>query len=215
MDEPGHQALSIRLERALLDADRPRAAAALEAAHAQAGADAVDRVLVPALERIGTGWEEGRLALSQVYMAGRICEDLAEAILPRAATSRAAPGLIGIAVLEDHHVLGQRIVAATARAAGWPVEDLGHGLGAEALADLVTGRGIRVLLVSTLMLRAALQVQTLVRRLGFAKAPVRVVVGGAPFRIDRGLWHEVGADAMGVTAADALPLLERFTRELR
>jgi methanogenic corrinoid protein MtbC1 len=215
MDEPGHQALSIRLERALLDADGPGAAAALEAARAHEGPGAVDRVLVPALERIGTGWELGRLALSQVYMAGRICEDLAGTILPGALAYRAARGRIGIAVLEDHHALGGRIVAATARAAGWPVEDLGHGVGAEVLADLVAGRKIRVLLVSTLMLRAALQVGTLVRRLRSAGAPVRVLVGGAPFRVDRGLWREVGADAMGVTASDVLPLLEGYAEELR
>jgi methanogenic corrinoid protein MtbC1 len=78
----------------------------------------------------------------------------------------------------------------------------------------VTGRGLRVLLVSTLMLRAALQVRHLVRLLQSAGSPVRVVVGGAPFRLDPGLWKEVGADAMGFTASDALPLLERYVKEL-
>jgi methanogenic corrinoid protein MtbC1 len=215
MGEPDRQDLSVRLELALLDADRSAAAAALEAARLQQGPGAIDGVLVPALERIGTGWELGHLALSQVYMAGRLCEELAEAILPSAMASRAAPGLIGIAVLEDHHLLGQRIVAATARAAGWPVDDLGHGLSAEALAALVVRRGIRVLLVSTLMLRAALHVQRLVHLLRSSDPPVRVLVGGAPFRLDPGLWKEVGADAMGISASDALPLLERYAGELR
>lgn len=215
MGEPGRQDLSLRFERALLDADRPGAAAVLEAARAQEGPSAVDGVLVPALERIGMDWELGRLALSQVYLAGRMCEELAEEILPPAVTARAAPGAIGIAVLEDHHLLGQRIVAATARAAGWPIEDLGHGLDAETLAALVAGRGIRVLLVSTLMLRGALQVGPLVRRLRSANSTARVLVGGAPFRLDRGLWKEVGADAMGVTASDVLPLLERYAKETR
>jgi methanogenic corrinoid protein MtbC1 len=201
---------SVRFERALLDADRRAAGAALEAARAQAGASALDRVLVPALERIGSGWEEGRLALSQVYVAGRICEDLAETILPSARTPRTDAGALAIAVLEDHHVLGKRIVSAVVRAAGWPIEDLGHGLGAEALAARVAGSGTRLLLVSTLMLRAALRVRDLVRFLREAGSPARVVVGGAPFRIDPELWREVGADAMGATATDALRLVERF-----
>jgi methanogenic corrinoid protein MtbC1 len=204
---------SLRLEQALLDADRGRAAALLEAARARDAGGAVDRVLVPALERIGAGWEEGRLALSQVYMAGRICEDLAGAILPRAGPRSGSAARVAIAVLEDHHLLGKRIVVATLHAAGWAVEDLGHGMNAAALAARVVGSGIRVLLVSTLMLRAALHVRDLVRLLRATKAPVRVVVGGAPFRIDRELWKEVGADAMGVTATDALALVERYAEE--
>ncbi len=215
MGEPDRQDPSVRLEEALLDADRTAAAAVLEAARREQGHGAIDRVLVPALERIGQGWEQGRLALSQVYMAGRLCEELAEAILPSALASRAPPGTIGIAVLEDHHLLGQRIVTATARAAGWPVEDLGHGVGADELAAQVARRGLRVVMVSTLMLRAALQVRRLVEQLRSAGSTAHVLVGGAPFRLDPALWQEVGADAMGITATDALPLLERFAREVR
>lgn len=205
--------LSVRLERALLDADRRGAAEVLAIARAREGAGTVDRIVVPALERIGGDWEQGRLALSQVYMAGRICEDLADDLEPAAAAARMAPGALAIAVLEDHHLLGKRIVLATLRAAGWPVEDLGHGMSARELATRVAGSGIRVLLVSTLMLRAALHVRDLVRMLRAAPAPVRVLVGGAPFRIDRRLWREVDADAMGVTASDALALVEQHAAE--
>lgn len=205
--------LSVRLERALLDADRRGAAEVLAVARAREGAGTVDRIVVPALERIGGDWEQGRLALSQVYMAGRICEDLTDDLEPAAAASRMAPGALAIAVLEDHHLLGKRIVLATLRAAGWPVEDLGHGMSARELAARVAGSGIRVLLVSTLMLRAALHVRDLVGMLRAAQAPVRVLVGGAPFRIDRRLWREVDADAMGVTASDALALVERHAAE--
>lgn len=205
--------LSVRLERALLDADRRGAAEVLAIARAREGAGTVDRVVVPALERIGGYWEQGRLALSQVYMAGRICEDLADDLEPAAAAARMAPGALAIAVLEDHHLLGKRIVLATLRAAGWPVEDLGHGMSARELATRVAGSGIRVLLVSTLMLRAALHVRDLVRMLRAAPAPVRVLVGGAPFRIDRRLWREADADAMGVTASDALALVEQHAAE--
>jgi methanogenic corrinoid protein MtbC1 len=96
------------------------------------------------------------------------------------------------------------------RAAGWPLQYLGHGLTAEALAARAAADGVRVLLVSTLMLRAALQVRELVRALRAARAPARVVVGGAPFRIDPTLWREVGADAMGAKASDAPALVERW-----
>ena len=35
-----------------------------------------ERLIVPALEKIGHDWDSGRVALSQVYMSGRLCEDL-------------------------------------------------------------------------------------------------------------------------------------------
>ncbi len=36
----------------------------------------IETIAVPALERIGDDWEKGNLALSQIYMSGRICEEL-------------------------------------------------------------------------------------------------------------------------------------------
>jgi len=42
----------------------------------------VEQVVVPALEQIGDGWESGDVALSQIYMSGRICEKLVDTILP-------------------------------------------------------------------------------------------------------------------------------------
>ena len=41
----------------------------------------MEKLVVPALERIGAGWEQGRVALSQVYMSGRICEELVDTLL--------------------------------------------------------------------------------------------------------------------------------------
>jgi methanogenic corrinoid protein MtbC1 len=53
----------------------------------------VEQVVVPAVERIGAAWALGDVALSQVYMSGRICEELVEQVLPpsdpAASTSRA------------------------------------------------------------------------------------------------------------------------------
>ena len=43
---------------------------------------AVEQVVVPALEQIGVAWEAGNVSLSQVYMSGRFCEELVESVLP-------------------------------------------------------------------------------------------------------------------------------------
>lgn len=39
---------------------------------------ALDRLVIPALERIGRDREQGCIALPQVYMSGRVCAELGE-----------------------------------------------------------------------------------------------------------------------------------------
>jgi methanogenic corrinoid protein MtbC1 len=200
------------LREAFLDVDRVRARTLVEQALA-AGCrplDLADRCLVPVLEGIGTDWEEGRAALSQVYMAGRIAEDLVAALFP--APEQLRPGQPGVAValLEDFHNLGKRMVQLAVRAAGYPCVDYGR-VTAEQLVERILADRPRLVLVSTLMLRSALRVGEVKARLRAAGAEVPLCVGGAPFRFDPELWREVGADGFGADAAAAVRLVERFT----
>ncbi len=114
------------LERALLGMDRVAAARILTgepstpAHHAVPGIDGaaippiplarIDRLLVPVLRSIGVKWGSGRAALSQVYMAARIAEEIVERIDADARPVRTFSPRIGVAVLEDRHELGKRIV---------------------------------------------------------------------------------------------------------
>jgi methanogenic corrinoid protein MtbC1 len=44
--------------------------------------DVAELCLAPVLEQLGEAWENGHLALSQIYMASRISEELVERLLP-------------------------------------------------------------------------------------------------------------------------------------
>ncbi|MHB8763338.1 MAG: cobalamin B12-binding domain-containing protein [Deferrisomatales bacterium] len=144
-------------------------------------------------------------------MSGRICEQLVERYLPKAGVAlRDAPRL-GLAVFEDHHVLGKRIVHSMLRSAGHAVLDYGHGIGTEALVRKAEEDRLDLLLLSVLMLRSALRLRELVLALGKRGLPTRVAVGGAPFRFDAGLADEIGAHAFGTRASDALDIVARFS----
>jgi trimethylamine corrinoid protein len=172
-------------------------------------AQTAELLIVPALEEVGRRWETGSLSLAHVYMAGRICEEFADEFFGAGVsdTDRAVPS-VAIGALIDHHALGKRIVHSMLRAAGVPVLDYGQGLTPEAMAERAGKDAIRVLLVSCLMLPSALAVSRLRERLAaLAPTPPRVIVGGAPFRLDPDLWRKVGADAAGSNAADALRLV--------
>lgn len=173
----------------------------------------VDQVVVPALEQIGLAWEKGDVALSQVYMSGRICEELVEQVLPPSDPDRKHQPRSAIVVLCDYHMLGKRIVYSQMRASGFELFDYGR-MDVDELVERALADGIRVLLISVLMLPSALKVKQVCARLRAADVPIRIAVGGAPFLFDDKLWQEVGADAMGRNAAEAVSLVEGWMREM-
>lgn len=196
-----------QFREALLAVDRERARRLF--AEGLAGGlalDAVENMVVPALDAIGVGWEEGTVALSQVYMAGRICEELVQEALGAEKEQPERTPRVAVGVLEDFHFLGKRIVLSVLRAAGISVLDYGHITAEEAVRRPLED-GIGLLLLSTLMLPSALQVRRVTAGL---EGRVQVVVGGAPFRFDPELWREVGADGTGATSAHALRLVRRW-----
>jgi methanogenic corrinoid protein MtbC1 len=169
-------------------------------------------MIVPALEHIGAGWEDGTISLAQVYMCGCFCEEMVDTILPLADPSRTDYPPMAIAVLEDYHFLGLRIVYSALRASGFSLLNYGR-CDVEQLVNRVLADGIRLLLISTLMVPSALRVKAVRDRLQTAGHPIKIIVGGAPFRFDAQLWQEVGADAMGASAGEAVGILHRLAKE--
>ncbi len=175
--------------------------------------EAVEQVVVPALEMLGADWGAGRVALSQIYLSGRFCEELVERVLPPSDPERKHQPRSAIVVLSDYHMLGKRIVYAVMRASGFELFDYGRMDVDELVARVLADR-VRVLLISVLILPSALKVRQVCDQLKAAGAGTRVVVGGAPFLFDEQMWREVGADAMGRSAADAVSIVERWMGEM-
>lgn len=173
----------------------------------------VETLIVPALEEIGRRWEDGTVALSQVYMSGRICEEIVDAMLPPGDPQRIGQPKLAIAVFEDHHTLGKRIVFSVLRAGGYEITDYGHGVVADDLVQMVLRDNPQILLISTLMLPSALRAKEAIARIRNEHPKTRVIVGGAPFNFDPSLWQEVGADAMGRTATETLGIVNMFAQE--
>jgi methanogenic corrinoid protein MtbC1 len=180
----------------------------------QAGAfSVVEQLIVPALEQIGARWEHGTLSLAQVYMSGHICEEIVDTILPPEQHQRISHPPIAIAVLDDYHLLGKRMVYSSLRASGYEIRDFGR-VDVDTLVAHVLRERIAVLLISVLMLPSALRIKDLQQHLERAGHRPKIIVGGAPFRFDASLWQEIGADAMGKTAIDAVAHVGRLLGEL-
>lgn len=202
-------------EHALLSIDRNKAKSILTTTTAEVSPiQFVDGLVVPVLERIGEQWERDEVALSQVYVSGKICEELIDVILPASGQQRRSRPKIAIAVLQDYHALGKRIVYSMLRAYGFELADYGCGMTVEDLARRTAEDKIEILLVSVLMMRSALRVKDLRKALHEIGANPKIVVGGAPFRLNERLWQQVDADAMGKNAADAIDIVSEMVKEV-
>lgn len=170
----------------------------------------VEGIIVPALQRIGEDWSMGIVSLSQVYMSGIICGNILDTIaIPISETKKIQPK-IAIAVFEDFHTLGKSILCSFLRASGYEVTDYGHGLTVSDTVNRTIRDNIEVLMLSTLMLPAALRIGAMKDALADRNFRGKLVVGGAPFNFDTELYKEVGADYMGRNVSEAIDIIKEI-----
>ncbi len=199
-------------EIALLSIDRIGAKKIFQsAAGNRESVELIDMLIVPVLESIGEKWEKNTVALSQVYMSGKICEELINTILPTESLNIMNHPKMAIMVFEDYHILGKKIVYSVIKASGCHLADWEQGMEIPEIVKKVEEEQVDILLISTLMLSSALRIKTLIENFRNKNLPVKVIVGGAPFRFDKQLWKEIGADACGTSASEAIGIVKRFT----
>lgn len=207
LSETSGSALRKAFQNALMRSSRPDAEHVLEQMLVQdLPPGSIEKMVVAVLEDIGADWETGKAALSQIYMSGIICEEIMASIFPQAPGGGGVPGQCAIALLNDHHTLGKRIVLSALRASGFDIQDWGQ-MAQEPLVAKTLESGIEVLLISTLMLSSAIKVKDLKIELEEKGFKGKLMVGGAPFRLDKRLWEDVGADATADNAMDSIRVL--------
>ena len=97
-------------ENALLSLDRLKIKEILSSSSGNDFMSTLESIVVPAMEDIGNKWEKGEVALSQIYMSGRVCEEVVDQLIPITNTTREDDPHLAIVVYKDYHILGKRIV---------------------------------------------------------------------------------------------------------
>ncbi|WP_457558446.1 cobalamin B12-binding domain-containing protein [Candidatus Harpocratesius sp.] len=178
------------------------------------------RIIHSVMESIGEKWEQEKIALSQVYMAGKLIEMEIELQLK----NREYDNIINnqkwqkkvyTCVYEDYHALGLLILNSTLRIAGFQVENLGIGLTEEELCNLVSSKQITLLLISTLMLASAKHLKTTIQSLRKINPNIKILVGGAPFNLQPDLWIQIGADGSGISPYSIIPILDQHFQSIQ
>lgn len=174
--------------------------------------EVINLFIFPILEQIGKLWEEGKVALSQVYMSGRLCEDyIAESF--KGKQEKVDFPKIGLAVLEDHHPLGIFIIDSLLKSYGIKPIKYEIGIRVEELIQKILEDRIEILIISTLMLRSALKIKDLTAELNKQGTTLKIIVGGAPFNFDDQLWKKVNADTYGKNAFETMKLIKQVMED--
>lgn len=95
-------------------------------------------VLAPALEQVGTLWERGAVSVAHEHFAAQVTSGVLGALAPRMRVPPRGGRLAVVTCTEgEQHALGVQMVGEFLESAAWEVLQLGAGLPAEDLFDLV------------------------------------------------------------------------------
>jgi len=174
-------------------------------------------VLEACLRVVGTLWETNEMDISEEHYFSEATESLMARLRPYLA---AGPEKKGTAVLTaagaEAHLIGIQMVGDLLPEIGWTPYYLGGNIPIEHVHRAVSREDAGILAVSATM---PAHVDSVVHMIEYVRAhrrrsarvPFFVIVGGAPFNMDPGLWKRVGADGAARNCVETLQLVERLT----
>ncbi len=170
--------------------------------------EGVEKGLVPGIQQVGEDFGAGVIFLPELTMAAKAMKAgvaiLDEEIEARGVARKSLGKVVIGTVKGDIHDIGKSLVAALLQANGYDVVDLGVDVANDAFIAAVDDHGADVLGMSSLLTLPLLQMGKVIEKLDQAgmRRKVKVVVGGCP--ITQGFADEIGADAVGFDAQDAV-----------
>jgi len=209
------------LASAVFEGDRERARKAAEAAIASGlpPMSVLNDGLVVAMRTIGEKWKAQEIFLPEVLMAVEAWKASMAVIGPKLSAENRAEARRGVVVIGtvkgDIHEIGKNIVAALLSTAGFEVHDLGTDLPASVFVTEAERLGADIIASSALMTTTMPHQRDVVEYLETKgkRNDFYYLIGGAPVSPE---WaQEIGADAYGKTAEDAVRVALDFAKTRR
>jgi 5-methyltetrahydrofolate--homocysteine methyltransferase len=161
--------------------------------------DLVENELLPALDKVGKGFETGKLFLPQLLMSAEAAKAAFGKIKEKLPPGAGGKGPFVLATVQgDIHDIGKNIVGLLLENYGYTVIDLGKDVPPEKVLEAVTTHHAPLAGLSALMTTTVPAMEATVKLLR-EKAPwCKIVVGGAVLTEDYA--RDIGADAYGKDA---------------
>ena len=143
----------------------------------------VEGHLIPALDKVGEGYEQGKVFLPQLLSAAQAAQSVFEVIRASIAQKGGAPvkkGSLVIATVKgDIHDIRKNIVKTVLENYGYEVIDLGRDVPPETVLRTVEEQHIRLVGLSALMTTTLPAMEETIRLLRTLPRPPAIMVGGA------------------------------------
>lgn len=164
--------------------------------------------LIPALDEVGTLFDQGRYFLPQLMAAAEAARagfDTVRALMPAADIE--PKGAICLATVKgDIHDIGKNIVKMLLENYGYTVYDLGRDVEAQRIVDTVRERGIGLVGLSALMTTTVKNMEATIGLLHREAPDAKIVVGGAVLTPEYAA--SIGADYYAKDAAETARIAE-------
>ena len=176
--------------------------------------EGVEKGLVPGIRQVGEDFGTGAIFLPELTMAAKVMKAgvaILDERIKTSGTKRVTYGKVVIGTVKgDIHDIGKSLVAALLQANGYDVIDLGVDVDNDAFIAAATENGADVLGMSSLLTLPLLQMGKVIEKLEEVgmRDRLKVVVGGCP--ITQEFADEIGADAVGFDAQDAVVKVDRL-----
>jgi corrinoid protein of di/trimethylamine methyltransferase len=174
--------------------------------------EAIEKGLGQGIIQVGDDFGEGRCFLPELIMAADVMKDgvaiLDERIKAEGRTRKSLGKIVIGTVKGDIHDIGKSVVAAVLQANGYDVVDLGIDVDKERFVKAVEEHDADCLGMSSLLTLAIQEMGTVIEKLKDEglRDKIKVIVGGCP--VTQEFADEIGADAVGFDAADAVRKME-------
>jgi 5-methyltetrahydrofolate--homocysteine methyltransferase len=168
--------------------------------------DLINAELIPALDKVGKGFEKGTVFLPQLLMsadAAKAAFDVIKQYYAENGTKGESKGTVVMATVKgDIHDIGKNIVKVLLENYDYTVIDLGKDVAPETIVDTVLEHNIKLVGLSALMTTTVVSMEETIKQLR-EKAPFcKVVVGGAVLTQEYA--DKIGADRYSPQAMDTV-----------
>lgn len=177
--------------------------------------DIINLYLIPALDIVGKGFEDGTIFLPQLLMsadAAKAAFDEIKASIPAEANGSEKKNKVVIATVKgDIHDIGKNIVKVLLENYGFDVIDLGKDVDPEIIVDTAIKEKVKLVGLSALMTTTVVNMEETIRLLRKRYPECKVMVGGAVMTQDYA--DRIGADSYAKDAMGAVRYAERLFSE--
>jgi 5-methyltetrahydrofolate--homocysteine methyltransferase len=171
----------------------------------------VNQHMAPAMDEVGRRFERCDYFVPELLLSARAMKSTLELVRPLLVASGVEPiGCVIIGTVKgDLHDIGKNLVAALLEGGGFDVVDLGVNVSPEKFVAAARERNARIIAISALLTTTMLSMKATIEAIRQAglRDQTTILVGGAP--ITEKFAREIGADAYGATAVDAVAIARK------